>query len=336
MAFEHDWEHDCDLHHVVMLDPDYARYAGLELQPLSYDAEQLEQAMNEVTSAPFTPRQVRQQYEFLADYLLADTDNMTYQELFDWVECMMEHIDTYFFRGGLTRGEESYLSLRLHEKLYPMAHGFCEHSIVPLHYRIFLFTADAQTGKRRPKVSLLTTLVHEMLHAYLSAFFNFCPVKGQIELVNENGGHGVLFWVMYRSMYTHMQTWHPALAKLNLEPPRLLPEPLVRAYYGVARKLPWLRNEWDVMDLADDQPTLFPPLLWKIEQKEEFIRCGLRLSAATYEQFIENRVPYPAGFYNCLCRGIFLAILFILAGFSLLWWLLAIHCHVLALSAGSK
>jgi hypothetical protein len=309
---------------MVMPDPDYTRSTGSELRPLSYDAEQLEKAVNDVTNTPSTLRQAFRQYEFRVDYLLADTDDMTYQELLNWADCMMVHIDTYFFRGGLTQGNERYLSLRLHDKkTYPLAHGFCEHSIVPLQHRIFFFTADAQTGRRRPKISLLTTLLHDMAHAYIATFFNFCPENGEVALVNNDGhghGHGVLWQRIYGAIHAHVRTWDPAaFDKLNVEPPKALPEALVRAYYGIAGKLPWLRDAWDVMDLADDEPRLFPPAMWRIAQKEEFRRSGLRLADATYEQFVWNRVPYPADFFRLVGWGVLLSFLLLLSGCCLVW-----------------
>ncbi|KAI3339237.1 hypothetical protein F4824DRAFT_508625 [Ustulina deusta] len=290
-----DFPHDCDQHHLEM--PDDINIPFIPT-PRSYGAEVLRRAINNIVDldAP-TSRQMALISDFLAEYRAADCDKMTYAEMNAFLETTMVAVDQYFFHGGLTQGAERQAVLRVYDE--PLRHiwGHWTAPIPHLPGRITIFLRAKTTGARRPKIHLVTTLVHEMVHAYCGIFFNFCPEDNEGELVTgwEYDGHGILWQRIYEAVYTHMRTWDTSLEKLE--------QPVVDAastwldplYYWCVQKLPWLRREWEVANLRPQEPAdLLPPSwVWKPERKEQFKRALLRLSYVDYEHFVSTKVPFP-------------------------------------------
>ncbi|KAI0543445.1 hypothetical protein F4679DRAFT_568771 [Xylaria curta] len=159
--------------------------------------------------------------------------------------------------------------------------------------RIVIYLRSGFTGKRRSKNDLLTTLVHEMAHAYFGVFFNFCPVSGELNLIDENQGHGVLWLQVSRDIYTHMRTWHPSLVNIGNITDAIPSETFFDTYYLMMENHPWLSSEWRVMNLRWFEPNIFRRWYWKPERKEEFKKALLRLSYDGYTHFVSTRVPYP-------------------------------------------
>ncbi|KAI8627196.1 hypothetical protein F5Y19DRAFT_182179 [Xylariaceae sp. FL1651] len=293
--------HNCNIHHQAYPDPDEAAEFGYELMPHSYDSAVLGQAIEGVVYGIPTVIQRRQSYEFIADYLLVDTTNSTYQEMYDALDSWAVHIDRYYFQGGLTQGKQRYLTIRAYERTSRSSHGFTALSIVNPLCHVNLILRDNLTGKRKAKIHLLTTLVHEMVHAYLETFFNFCPVANNDVAVRgiDQGGHGLLWLRIYTMLYLNMRTWHPSLVELHSyreARDRLVPPIFTRYYYSLTRHLPHLRDEWDATNCEYDQMGL---LRWRRTgvRSAAFKRALLRLSFYDYDQFFKARVPYPETVY---------------------------------------
>ncbi|KAI1429054.1 hypothetical protein F5Y12DRAFT_799196 [Xylaria sp. FL1777] len=292
-------QHDCSQHHRQIPED-----IGIPFipTPLSYDAEVLLQAILDVTNVRAPPfRQTAILFGFLADFHAADWDNMSFRQIVDFLENMLVTVDQYFFRGGLTQGETRLVSLRVYDHPLSNLGGFWTFPIPHFPSHLTIFIRAHTSGKRRSKVEVLTTLVHEMVHAWCGLFFNWCPINNNAALImgELDDGHGVIWLTIFETMYTHMRTWDPSLA--GLESPLFVTYPLnwEDFYYRQVQKLPWLRRAWDVTDLHPQEPTsLFRSWSWRPRRKEEFKRALLRLRYDGYEDFVTTKVPFPETSYE--------------------------------------
>ncbi|KAI1756162.1 hypothetical protein F4782DRAFT_550065 [Xylaria castorea] len=326
-------QHDCQLHHLQLpqpeiLIPDRERRAVARyfpdrylLIPNSYDATELANAISAIARErrEFTSKQSSLIYEFVGDYLCApSTNDMTQRELHDLFYSLLVQIDTYFFQGGLTQGTgRPYVKLILLDQPHLNTTGFYK-SMQYNTNRIIVYLRNSSTGKRRSKVEVLTTLVHEMAHAYLGVFFNFCPVRGQSNLILENRGHGVLWKRIFLDMCTHMQTWHPSLIEVGVKPEGYAGDRFVSVYYGIAGRLPWIRREWEVTSLRWFEISIFRGWHRKPTRKDEFKRALLRLSYDGYTHFVSTRVPYPWIPYRLYVSSVLLIILLSIVGLAVI------------------
>ncbi|KAI0465765.1 hypothetical protein F4859DRAFT_348320 [Xylaria cf. heliscus] len=326
--------YDCEFHHQQMpspeiIIPDRERKAAAEspdrhvLMRNSYDAEQLEGAVNAITKRPrteTTSRELGLEYEFVTDFLSVQTvDNLTPQELHDFFHNLMVKTDEYFFQGGLTQGPERHVHLAVIDQSNIADRGF----FTPVKYtasRIVVYTRHNNTGKRRTKHDILSTLVHELVHAYLGMFFNFCP-KGNVDLVLADGGHGEVWQRILLSIYDHMGKWDFTLANLDVREPAPVGGTFFFRYYAEARNMKSIRREWEVTNLRWYEPDIFRYWWWKPTPKEQFKRALLRLSYDSYEHFVARRVAYPDLPYRILigivllgsCLLVFLIGLFLIS-----------------------
>ncbi|KAI0458884.1 hypothetical protein F5B21DRAFT_527703 [Xylaria acuta] len=305
--------HDCDLQHLQMPEPEIlipdrerravARYNPNKylLVPHSYDPAQLARPIEAITGegAEQTSRQLSLQYGFIVDYLSGpSTDEMTPQEYQDFLHSLMVRIDVYFFQGALTQGPSPYVRLIVYDSPHLNINGFYS-GMDYIANRIVLYLRNSSTGERRLKLDLLTTLVHELVHAYLDIFFNFCEVQGLSDIVLANQGHGLLFTRILQLIYTHMRAWHASLLRIgDAKIETYASDSFISYYYGLAQKLPFLRDAWEVRNLRRYQPDIFRYWWWNPTRTEEFKRALLRLSYGGYTHFVSTRVPYPAEPYQ--------------------------------------
>ncbi|KAJ8116387.1 hypothetical protein ONZ43_g4451 [Nemania bipapillata] len=310
---------DCTTHHLDFPDPEGAEFP----QPRAYDAEELLQPLTDILdSASLNARQKGSIYEFVTDYVIADTGKMTAQEARDIIEVLLVRIDDYFFKGGLTQGPIRLIRLRVLDESRYLLNGFY---LPPTQYytgRIVIYLRDYISGRRRATSDILTTLVHELAHAYCGIFFNFCPVNNNRDIVMANGGHGILWQQVYQAMYTHMRTWDPRLARVGIRTPPAVPFPFVRSYYDFMSLNPRFRNAWDVTDLEPWEPRLLPNPRWhwRPARKEMFKRALLRMTFEGYPHFLSTRVITPLVAYRLyraykylevLTRGVIVASTFL-------------------------
>ncbi|KAI0862175.1 hypothetical protein F4860DRAFT_513246 [Xylaria cubensis] len=293
--------HNCSLDH-CQIPPRYGERSDIDgdspddLIPYSYDATELANAISAIVRRDeFTSDQSALIYEFVADYLSApSTDDMTSDELQDFLYVMLMRIDDYFFQGGLTLGpEDLYIDLIPLDQPRLGTGGF----YLPMKYiadRIVIYLRNADTGRRRSKNDLLTTLTHEMAYAYLHVFFNRCPERGELNLVFGDGGPGVLWQQIFQDMCTHMQSWHPSLIGIGTRPESIISEKFLSAYYRFAGRLPWISSEWEVTNLRWFEPNIFRFWYWRrTTRKVQFKKALLQLSYDDYTHFVSTRVPYP-------------------------------------------
>ncbi|KAI1744857.1 hypothetical protein F4680DRAFT_443336 [Xylaria scruposa] len=294
--------HKCSLQHRQLPPPlweqsdtDENSSDKYNLTPESYDATELANAISAIVKRDdLTSLQSALIYGFVTDYLSApSTEDMTTQELYDFLGNMLVQIDEYFFQGGLTlQPEDPYIKLITPDQSHLSRDGFYE----PMMYvadRIVIYLRSGFTGKRRSKNDLVTTLVHELAHAYLRVFFNRCPVRGELNLVFENDGHGVLWQRISRDIYTHIRTWDPSLIGIGNKFDAITSESFFNTYYRILENLPWLLSEWRVTDLRWFEPNIFRLWCWKPKRKELLKEALLRLSYDGYTHFVSTRVPYP-------------------------------------------
>lgn len=320
--------HDCNLHHLdipvpEILIPDAERRAAAPndhvLTPNSYDARELGRAINDIVGfrRGSTSRQSELIYEFVADYLSTPSiDVLSLQEFHDFYNNLMVQIDKYFFQGGLTQGPAPHVRLVMFDQPHMNIRGNIQgywKRVRHVATRLVIFARKSSTGKRRSKLDLLNTLVHELAHAYLGVFFNFCPVRGQSNLVLDNKGHGEIWQQVYHGIMIHMRTWHPSLLELGVDiDTDIGDDTLVWHYYDLLGKIPWLRQEWDVTNLRWYEPNILRLWWWKRiplqpMPKEEFKRALLKLSYEDYTHFVSMKVPYPATLCQVLFRNVLIA-----------------------------
>ncbi|TRX95976.1 hypothetical protein FHL15_003118 [Xylaria flabelliformis] len=292
--------HNCSLQH-CQIPPRYGERSDIDgdspdhLIPYSYDATELANAISAIVRRDeVNPDQSVLIYEFVTDYLSApSTDDMTLDELQDFLCVMLIRIDEYFFQGGLILSpEDPYIDLIPLDQHHLGNGGFYS----PMMYiadRIVIYLRNGDTGRRRSKNDLLTTLTYEMAHAYLRVFFNRCPVRGESNLVFEDGGPGVLWQQIFQDMCTHMQSWHPSLVGIGTRTDSIISKKFLSEYYRIAGKLPWISSEWEVTNLRRFEPNIFRSWSWNPTRKERFKKALLRLSYDDYTHFVSTRVPYP-------------------------------------------
>ncbi|KAI0436126.1 hypothetical protein F4803DRAFT_543343 [Xylaria telfairii] len=224
--------HDCDRHHLNIPDPEILvpdvvrrtralardapdRYVFI---PHSYDAIELGRTIDAIVEFRRTPTSKQSEliYEFNSDYLSTPSiENISLQELHDFYNSLMEQIDNYFFQGALMQGPTPHLRLVMIDEPHLNIQGFWG-PVRHIASRLRLVARNSSTGKRRSKLDLLTTLVHELAHAYIGVFFNFCPDLRQAPLVLLNDGHGETWRQIYNGIVIHMRTWHPSLLGLGV------------------------------------------------------------------------------------------------------------------------
>ncbi|KAI0858857.1 hypothetical protein F4860DRAFT_516507 [Xylaria cubensis] len=138
----------------------------------------------------------------------------------------MIDIDALFFFSLLTRkvekesGLEGFVRLRVLGELPNGPHcGFYRLEPTSPYIRI-----HRNNGKGKPHrfEHLLHSLVHEMCHAFFSLFSDQRHRRHR-EFVNENGGHGEMFWVLLRFIsrklgaYTRSERWQEESGWMDME-----------------------------------------------------------------------------------------------------------------------
>ncbi|RYC55065.1 hypothetical protein CHU98_g11143 [Xylaria longipes] len=307
--------HDCRIHHLRMPSPeitipDRQRQAlalytpnKYRLIPNSYDADELANAINAITDNLRQPssKELSYMYNFIADYLSEPSPaEMSLQELHAFFDNLMVQIDIYFFQGALTQGPEPYLRLIVLDRSMLEFNAFYQH-LGRTAGRIVLYLRNSSTGKRRLKVSLLSELVHELVHAYLRRLFNFCPARDESYLVTDYEGHGRLWQQILGNVYSHIRKFHPSLRTVGLNVEEHANNTFISCYYGLAARIPWIRQEWEVTNLRWYEPDIFRYWWWQPTRKEEFKRALLRLLYNDYTHFVSTKVPYPWIPYRLCC-----------------------------------
>ena len=212
-AFPGDQPHNCETDHRPF--PTARRDDGtLILEPQTYRAQQMIDALNAELQQPRTEAQARLEYAFLVDFNLARVDgDVSIRQLQQTLNSWAKMIDRYFFFNALTRGSDPATSIIVLESA---------------EYRLRYWLAF--TGSERPtkapvtlyrtfrgtpleKLHLLHTLIHEMTHAYCHVFNANCPTDGgRLPLghgaKNPRGdGHGPLWSDIFRISLLRVADW---------------------------------------------------------------------------------------------------------------------------------
>ncbi|KAI8627199.1 hypothetical protein F5Y19DRAFT_487140 [Xylariaceae sp. FL1651] len=324
------WTHDCSDHHEKW--PTDGTAPTLH----AYDAQTLKDRSWHIRNTSIEkPSAIKRRlrHEFLTDYRLSSFEGATIEQSYQILESWAVLIDKYFFDGALTQGPEKLITLRVNSINFESLLGFTCYSIAGDQRLISVTLRYASSGKLRPKVYILQTLIHEMCHAYCSLFYNFCPVLGMTNPEYfDNGHHGALFNVIFNNPRIVMCFWGPELEILaryvTFSPPfgfsicelhykgDWLDYLISTQYIPAARKFSWIRAEWEASDHEYDQVGL---VRWRRQgvRSAEFKRALLRLNYETYDAFVGSRVPYP----TTIKKAIFgLSVVVFLLILYCLWW----------------
>ncbi|GAW13525.1 hypothetical protein ANO14919_029110 [Xylariales sp. No.14919] len=312
--------HDCSEHHRPV-DPK----AGTPLVLRSHGCVDLGDSIyNNIYRAQEVPAlQQHTHGNFLRDYSSADTDKMTLEELQKFLLKLAGHIDKFYFHGCLVGDEEHKLApgtlslpllkIRVFDKFVMVSDngikfGACPQPIPStITSYIDLFMWNLFTGKRVPKIFMLTALVHGLCHLYF-IFFNCCPVEDEAFLVRgpRDDDHGPLWEYVHSAVVADMRRWDDQLATLGESLQYRYPPKFYISYLKWAKWVREAQRHWDVTDVRFRRPQIlfgeWRRLPWRQERKEEFRRALLRLTYASPDQFTMSHVPSPDGALRAVKR----------------------------------
>lgn len=133
----------------------------------------------------------------------------------------MQHLDQLFFFGLLTRqvrksgllgGREPLVELKLRETCNGKSSAVAEWQTK--NHRIEMFTQFYEPPLPPQDFGLdelVSTLAHEMVHAYLDIFSQSRTREFEID-VEESEGHGPMFWELYLTIMSRLRDWVPESA----------------------------------------------------------------------------------------------------------------------------
>ncbi|KAJ8128596.1 hypothetical protein O1611_g5040 [Lasiodiplodia mahajangana] len=265
----------------------------------SYDIEELLKPIPDYQlNEPLQPRQQAAIYEFMSDYLLFDnTDSATEEEWTDWIDTAYVQLDNYFFKGGLTQDNRRLVKLFVHDRSQYGLWSYYRLGAKGGMYRtgrLVVFLVSGITGKRLDKLSILNSLVHEMIHAYLDIFYHYCREdRGRWGEIEDDSGHGSLWVDIFTRICAHMRDWHPSLA--NLPPARKYstPREFSNPYFSWMERLfpSSIREEWEVNNVPEHSCLLPEGATIRPERLRDFKRALVRLQFPTYEAFVRAKAP---------------------------------------------
>ncbi|KAI0503212.1 hypothetical protein F5B22DRAFT_652290 [Xylaria bambusicola] len=155
-----------------------------------------------------------------------DFKSMDNEKLRDELQSYLADIDDLFFFGLLTRkvkgksGTQKLVLLRVTSEA-PKGNYCGAYKMEDEGPSIRIHRYDRQ-GIIRPFEKFLSTLVHESCHAYLDIFSDTRHSKHQ-EWVCDYGGHGEMFWVLFRFImekiraYTRSERWERQMKDMEYE-----------------------------------------------------------------------------------------------------------------------
>ncbi|GAP90675.1 hypothetical protein SAMD00023353_4800070 [Rosellinia necatrix] len=289
-----DDQHDCDIHHLQIT-------PGVELVPGSYDADVLIQFVEDIIEYDgVTPEQTVRIAQIIDEYSQANTDKMTVEEIQVFYETMMVLIDKHFFHGVLTQGEKPHLKLRVDGRSHVLVAGYAMQPTKYTPSRAVLYLRHPITGARVAKRRMLTTLVHEMVHALCLVFFNYCEEVHSDEVLMQDDGHGWLWSDTYHAVLERLRAFHPVLRDLDDREDCSVPAAFIKLYYRWACGRSWIRREYDALQ-APPPPNLPPG--WELIPHRRIItgQAWMEHTYGDFTNFAASRVPYPQTVYRAIC-----------------------------------
>ncbi|KAI1169874.1 hypothetical protein F4777DRAFT_595849 [Nemania sp. FL0916] len=291
--------HDCTIHHRNI-------FVG-EIYTGCYDIDQLlAPVRDKVTRTPMPEAQVAPVLNMVWDYHLLDEANASQQEWQTFLDMFAVMLDHYFFQGALFGGPFDWLKIHAADIPSNELKGYFVFPNISLNMRgrILIWLRDPDTGRRRSKGKIVNILVHELIHAYLSIFFNYCPVNNDADQIDGDQGHGQVWSLLMNQIVTHMQTWHTEFDDVYTRATPDVPPWFVIGFEYLAAQLPYLRRAWDVTDLGPNDPNIRGVIPrnanWRTFHRDNFKRALLRISFSDYRQYAYWHTPYAGLFYPWL------------------------------------
>ncbi|KAI3325617.1 hypothetical protein HD806DRAFT_552868 [Xylariaceae sp. AK1471] len=258
------WTHDCSKHHHQFptdgSPPEVRAYDSLELKDRLLDIWALG-----AHDRCGTPKLRQLRYELISTYRYADFKTATLAEIEGSLEHWATLIDQYFLAGALTQGPEKRVSLHLsfvREKGAVGATFFPTLGYPQIHINL---TRRYYPG-RRSKGDLLTTLFHEMCHAFCGLYYNRCSaIPGEVhkEYLAEIG-HGDLWYSYNYVIVRALRSWLPEIANDREHPERFpydlwLDYQFWTRYLAINTTLPWPLSRGGLMELESRRAGLQRP-----------------------------------------------------------------------------
>ncbi|KAI0096290.1 hypothetical protein GGR51DRAFT_568443 [Nemania sp. FL0031] len=296
--------HDCNIHHRR-----FPAQGSPEIpQPYSYDPHQLlvplpDYRVGNPRTILSPERAALARYEFLADYMLLNEKTATPEEWTTWIEGIYLHLDRYFFKGALSQYDNKLMRISVINR---QDHGrwalyrFYDQSL-GRKGQITVYLVNNLTGDRVRKLGVLNSIAHEMCHAYLDLFYNWCP-DDDWQQVLANNTHGVLWQEVHKRVFKHMETWHPSFANLT---DCLLDTPISDIFYQgyhqwVEENFTYYEYVWKHWpnNAVSKALGVFPKGAKMLpERVKEFASSLIKLRFSDYSAFVKHKAPIPGTLY---------------------------------------
>ncbi|KAI0126881.1 hypothetical protein BJ170DRAFT_422101 [Xylariales sp. AK1849] len=193
------------------------------LAPRSYVARELLNctvgSFYKIPHGELTQHQIKAQSAFIQQYkkyIMMSEDELHAGNLHRLLNELMGYLDDFFFFGSMTKGPNLAVTIEIHDVLTvgdARYYGWCEEAVddddPP---RVVLRLARRITDRNLSLSELITSMSHEMVHAYLG-YFRCGNAKCESYLLNHGGisGHGPTFRALEYATAKCLAEWHPRI-----------------------------------------------------------------------------------------------------------------------------
>lgn len=179
-----------------------------------------------------TPIQQQARAVFLDSYL-AYPEDITRDQLL----VLMHLLDTIFYAGALTqRGAQlvtfktlAYDAYSWHKVQWrlqiPEYLGWTMYHTEPLTKATTIGITRVFGGRRFNKKQMVDILAHEMVHAFLSLYWDWCPNEKEASLEGGPNTHGATFCRIVQAVHGTIGLWHPSLEGMGCDRDIIKPLP---------------------------------------------------------------------------------------------------------------
>lgn len=221
--------HECSKHTATRLthelvSPGQDKYTRLHSYGIDDLVESVVRSCCRDDQTKLTAIQQQARDQFLDAYL-SYTDDISEEQLLH----LMRLLDIIFYAGALTqRGTELVRFKFLHYDAWswnrvqwrlgiPEFLAYTDYKQMPLTKLTIIAISRVFGGRRYTKKQIVDILAHEMIHAFLALYWDWCPGENEVTLQGGPNTHGETFLRIVREIYATMGLWHPSLEGLGCD-----------------------------------------------------------------------------------------------------------------------
>ncbi|KAK7755021.1 hypothetical protein SLS62_002835 [Diatrype stigma] len=141
----------------------------------------------------------------------------------DQLLVLMHHLDIIFYAGALTQRDTERVVFKIlsydawswnrvhwrHQE--PEYLAYTKYNVVPKTKVAIIAMTRVFGGRRFNKKQMVDILAHEMVHAFLSLYWDWCPSEKEATLQGGPNTHGQTFKRMIDEIHGTIGLWHPSL-----------------------------------------------------------------------------------------------------------------------------